>query len=109
MWDGGLSNKNRKSLERIQKQFLKIIHPNLKYKQALKQLNMEDLQTRRTMLALRFAKLNKSDGKLAHLFKQNSRVHDMKTINFQKYNITANINRYMKSPILHMQRLFNNV
>ena len=109
VWDGSLTSKNRKSLERIQKQCLKIIHPNLNYKQTLKQLNIEDLQTRRTMLTLRFAKLNKNEGKLAPLFKMNSKVHNMKTRNFRKYNIKANTNRFMKSPILHMQKLLNNI
>ena len=48
VWDGGLSKLNRKNLERVQKQCLRIILPNLKYKEALKQLDLEDLQTRRT-------------------------------------------------------------
>ena len=59
VWDGSLTSKNRKSLERIQKQCLRIIHHNLNYKQALKQLNIEEMQTRRTMLTLRFTKLKK--------------------------------------------------
>lgn len=88
---------------------LKIIHPNLNYKQALKQLNIEDLQTRRTMLTLRFAKLNKNEGKTAHLFKKNTKVHNMNTRNFRKYNKTANTDNYMKSPILRMQKLLNGI
>ena len=50
VWGGSLTSKNRKSLEGIQKKCLRIIHPNLNYGQAIKQLNIEDLQTRRTML-----------------------------------------------------------
>ena len=88
---------------------LKIIHPNLNYKQALKQLNIEDLQTRRTMLTLRFAKLNKNEGKIAHLFKKNTKEHIMKTRNIRKYSIKANTDNYMISPILHMQKLLNGI
>ena len=109
MWDGSLTSKNRKSLERIQKQCLRIIHHNLNYKQALKQLNIEEMQTRRTMLTLRFAKLKKNEGKIAHLFIKNTKVHNMKTRNFRKYNITANTDNYMISPILHMQKLLNGI
>ena len=59
------------------------------------------------MLTVRFAKLNKNEGKIAHVIKKNTKV--MKTRNFQKYNITANTDRYMKSSILHMQKLLNGI
>ena len=100
VWDRGLTKKNRRSL--------KIILPNLKYKQALKQLDIEDLQTRRTMITLRFSKLNQKSGKLTTLFKKSHKLHIMKTRNLQKYNTTANTNRYKRSPILHMKKILTN-
>ena len=109
VWDGGLSIKNRRSLERVQKQCLRIISPNQRYKEALKQLDIEDLQTRRTKLVTRFAKLNKNDGKIAHLFEKNYKIHNMKTRNARKFIVKGNTNRYLNSPILHMKRLLNNI
>ena len=109
VWDGSLTIQNRKSLERVQKQCLKIISPKLKYKEALKQLNINDLQTRRTALVTRFAKLNQHDGKISHFFEQNDKIHNMKTRNARKYNVRGNTNIYLKSPILHMKRLLNSI
>ena len=109
VWDGGLSRKNIKSLECVQKQCLRIISPNIKYKEALKQLDLVDLQTRRTELTKRFAKLNQNDGKLAKFFEKNNKVHNMKTRNTRKYNIKGNTKRFLNSPVLHMKRLINNI
>ena len=109
VWDGSLTINNRRSLERVQKQCLKIISPKLKYKEALKQLDINDLQTRRTALVTRFAKLNQYDGKISPFFEKNYKIHNMKTRNARKYNVKGNTNRYLKSPILHMKRLFNSI
>ena len=83
--------------------------PKLRYKEALKQLDIEDLQTRRTKLVTRFAKLNKNYGKIAHLFEKNYKIHNMKTRNARKFIVKGNTNRYLNSPILHMKRLLNNI
>ena len=86
-----------------------IILPNHTYKEALRKLDLEDLQTRRTKLTLRYAKLHKSDGKIGSLFKHNETVQTMNTRNSLKYISTANTNRFQKSPILHMQQLLNSL
>ena len=104
-----LSRKNIKSLECVQKQCLRIISPNIKYKEALKQLDLVDLQTRRTELTKRFAKLNQNNGKLAKFFEKNNKVHNMKTRNTRKYNINGNTKQFLNSPVLHMKRLLNNI
>ena len=88
---------------------MKIILPDLKYKQALKQLNIDDLQTRRTSLTVRFAKLNRNSGKLAALFKKSQKQHVMKTRSFPKYDTMTNTDRYKRSPILQMKKLLNNI
>ena len=41
--------------------------------------------------------------------KKSHKLHIMKTRNFQKYNTTANTNRYKRSPILHMKKILNNI
>ena len=86
-----------------------IILPNHTYKEALRKLDLEDLQTRRIKLNLRFAKLHNIDGKLGSLFKHNEKIHAMKKRNSLKYISTANTNRFQKSPILHMQQLLNSL
>ena len=107
VWDGGLTTKNRRSLERCQKLCLKIILPNTSYKEAMKKLNLDDLQTRRTKLTLRFAKLNKTEGKLSHLFKNNPKTHMMKTRHKDNFTTMAYTKRFQNSPILNMQKLLN--
>ena len=109
VWDGGLTIKNRRSLERVQKLCLWTILPNKTYKEALRKLDIEDLQTRRTKLMLRFAKLNKTEGKLSHLFTPNRKIHNMETRYPEKYVTRANTDRFMKSPIIQMQKLLNNI
>ena len=74
---------------------------------AIRKLDIEDLQSRRTKLTLKFAKLNKSEGKLSHPFTQNRKIHNMKTRQKEEYTSIANTNRFMKSPILQMQKLLN--
>ena len=71
VWNGGLTSKNRRALERWQKMCLKVILPVLTYKEAMKRLNIEDLQKRRSKFTLKFAKLNSKEGKLSHLFEKN--------------------------------------
>ena len=107
VWAGALTLKNRRALERCQKLSLKIILPNHKYKSALKFLNLEDLETRRKKITLKFAKNAKNHSKLAHLFIENIKVHEMKTRKSPRYTIKANTDRYKKSPILYMKKLLN--
>ena len=107
VWDGGLTIKNRRSLERCQKLSLKIILPNIPYKEALKRLHLEDLQTRRTKICLKFGKLNQNEGKLAHLFQPNPKIHNMKTRHSRLYTTMTHTKRFQNSPIIMMQKLLN--
>ena len=107
VWDGALTTRNRRSLEKCQKLCLKIILPNISYTEALKKLKIEDLQTRRTKLTLKFGQINRAEGKLSKLFKQNPKIHNMNTRFSQAYTTMANTKRYKNSPILNMQKLIN--
>ena len=107
VWDGGLTTKNRRSLERCQKLSLKIILPNVPYKEALNRLHLDDLQTRRNRICLKFGKLNQNEGKLAHLFEPNPKIHSMKTRHSRIYTTMANTKRFQNSPIVMMQKLLN--
>ena len=107
VWSGGLTTRNKRDLERIQKIALKIIVPSMKYKQALIYLNIEPLELRRKYLTLRFARNARNHLMLKHLFTLNQSKHRMK---LRKQNIFinhANTARYMNSPTLYMQKLLN--
>ena len=58
VWHSSLSVKNRKDLERVQKAAIKVIlgRKNTTYKDGLKFLKIDDLETRRKKLCLSFAK-----------------------------------------------------
>ena len=107
VWDGGLTKKERRSLERCQKLSLKIILPNLAYKEALKRLQLEDLQTRRTKICLKFGKINQNEGKISHLFQPNQKTHSMKTRYSMTNTTRAFTKRFQNSPIIMMQKLLN--
>ena len=72
-------------------------------------LSIEDLETRRHRITLKFAKNAKYHEKLSKLFKSNPKIHHMKTRKSKLYDCTAYTNRHMKSPILYMQKLLNNL
>ena len=58
MWHNSLTEENRKDLERVQKSALKVILKKdyLNYEDALKLTNLQGLNERRQMIAMRFAK-----------------------------------------------------
>ena len=78
VWSGGLTARNKRDLERIQKIALKIIIPSMKYKQALIYLNLEPLELRRKYLTLRFARNARNHPTLKHFFTLNHIIHTMK-------------------------------
>ena len=107
VWDGGLTLKDRRSLERCQKLSLKIILPKLSYKEALKNLQLEDLQTRRTKICLKFGTIIQKEGKIAHLFQPNPKTHSRNTRHNRTYTTRAYTKRFQNSPIVTMQKLLN--
>ena len=107
VWAGSLTLKNKRELERIQKISMKIILPNMTYRRAMLELNIEPLEVRRKELTLRFSKNARDHPKLKHLFDWNPKIHDMKTRNPQIFKTHTNTKRYENSPIVYMQRLLN--
>ena len=57
VWHSGLTKKNRKDLERVQKSAVRVILKGkyTTYKEGLRRLNIETLDQRRDRLCLRFA------------------------------------------------------
>ena len=73
LWHNSLTQENVEDLERTQKSFTKMIL-NDKYKtyeNALLMLNLDNLQIRRTVLTLKFAKTGIKHQKLDDLFPEN--------------------------------------
>ena len=56
VWAGSLTMENKKALERCQRLCLNIILPNKMYKEAMTSLSIEDLETRRHRITIKFAK-----------------------------------------------------
>ena len=75
LWQGGLTEENRSSLDRTQKSFVKLIlgRKYKNYMQALLQLNLSTLDKRRDILSLRWAKRCTENKKMAHMFLLNKK------------------------------------
>ena len=79
VWHSGLTEKNRQALERVQKAAVKVIMGGqyINYKDALKILKIEDLDTRRENLCLKFAKRCLKTEKVKGLFEKQESNHRM--------------------------------
>ena len=110
VWSSSLTDQNKADLERVQRLTLRIIFGQ-KYKgysNALNALNLETLEERRENLCLRFAKKCIRNDKTKNMFPLNRKAHNMKTRNFEKYEVQyANTERLRKSAIIYMQNLLN--
>ena len=87
VWHSSLTVRNRQDIERIQKVALRIITGKgyTNYKDGLKELKMETLEERRTMLSLRFAKKCLKHEKLKKMFPLKKTKHNMIKRNKRKY------------------------
>ena len=110
MWHSSLTKENREDLERVQKAALKVIlkEDYLNYEDALKLTNLQSLDDRRQMIAMRFAKNCLKNENYSKLFPLNNTKHGMKVRDPLKYQIKkANTERYKGSSVIYMQRLLN--
>ena len=109
VWSGSLTKQNMSDLERCEKSALKIICKNYtNYKDTLKYLNLDSIQTGYKMLTLKFAHQARTHPKLKHLFPLNNKMHLMKTRKSEVFQTTHTLTeRYRRSPIIYMQKLLN--
>ena len=110
VWHSSLSDRNRRDLERVQKSALKIILKNHynNYEDALRVLKLDNLDKRREMLCLKFAKNCLKNEKMKALFPLEKHHHNMKKRSqsiFQVYK--SRTTRYQNSAIPYLQRLLN--
>ena len=110
VWHSGLTIKNRKDLERIQKAAVKVIlgKKYTSYKSALKELNLDTLNDRRKKLCLKFAKKSLQNEKVKSMFSLSKSKHHMKMRKQQKFHEkTSKTSRYNNSAIPYMTRILN--
>ena len=110
VWHSGLTVKNKKDLERIQKMAVRVIMGKKfeSYQKSLKILNLTTLHERREKLCLKFAEKCTKNEKVKHWFPlTNSR--NIKTRNHEKYQtFKALTKRWKNSALPYMRRLLNN-
>ena len=109
VWHFSLTDEDRQNLERVQKIACRLIlqADYEDYKQALNILNLEDLDSRRTSLCLKFAKKSSKHSKLADMFPKNCpQPYSLRSR--EKYLVhPAKTERLLNSAIPQMQRLLN--
>ena len=112
VWHSSLTEENRNDLERIQKTAVRIILGDRyrNYEQALLEIDLENLDDRRTSLCLTFAKKCCRNPQTSNMFPKNVKMHNMDTRNQELYKVQhANTERLQKSSIIYMQNLMNDL
>ena len=110
VWSSGLTKHQNFSIERVQKSSMKVIFGKYfkNYTSALKDLNLDTLETRRRKLNLNFAKKCLKLKNMEALFPLKTSLHSMKRRNDEKYVINkAKTLRYKVSSVPNMQSLLN--
>ena len=108
VWHHSLTKDNINDLERIQKSALKIIfnEEKLNYNEALKQINLQTLHSRREYLCLKFAENCLQNEKTKKMFPVKSTLS--KARKKEKFAVKfARTNRLKQSAIPQMQRMLN--
>ena len=110
VWNSGLTKHQIFNIERVQKSSMKVIFGKhfTNYTEALKNLNLDTLETRRRKLNLNFAKKCLKIQNMCKLFPIKNPIHSMKKRNDMKYKVNcAKTYRYKISSVPHMQNLLN--
>ena len=110
VWHSGLSSKNKKDIERVQKAAVRVIMGNKYqgYEQALKFLKLDSLKERRVKMALTFAKRSLKLEHFSKLFPLNESNHLMSMRSSERYVVSySNTQRRERSAIPFLQRLLN--
>ena len=110
VWHSSLTEENKSDLERVQQTALKVILGDsyINYETALRKLDMENLDSRRRNLCLRFAIKASRNPKCREMFPVNDTNHTMNTRKHDKFKVQhANTARLKKFSIIYMQNLLN--
>ena len=108
-WQGGLTNEEKKDLERVQKSACYIILGSeyQGYNNALNLLNLETLESRRVKLSLKFALKAEKHQKFNKWFKPSQISYNTRFEHSKYLNVRANHTRFVKSPLSFLTRLLN--
>ena len=89
VWHSSITEENSSDLERVQKSAVKIIlrEKYSNYENALAQLGIESLDSRREHNCLNFARKCVKNKKLAQMFPENTKQHEMNTRHEEKYKV----------------------
>ena len=109
VWNTGLTIKEVRSLERVQKVAFAIMmgKGNIDYNETLIYFNSESLANRREKFCLNFAIKAFRSEKFNCWFKKNESSVDTRTHKVPLINIYARTTRFKSSPIPYMTRLLN--
>ena len=110
VWHSGLSIRNKKDIERVQKAAVRVIMGKSykNYNLSLRELKLDSLEKRRELLSLRFAKNCLKNEKMKDLFPIKKLKHKMKKRNIRKYETKQiKTKRYASSALPYMTNLLN--
>ena len=110
LWHSTLTEEDRMSLERVQKNALRNIlkEKYVTYENALEVLNIETLYKRREKLMKTFGRKCLQLDQTKELFPINKNIPNMKTRNHEKFHILhANTERLKNSTVPYIQRILN--
>jgi len=109
VWHSGLTNQQSLSLERVQKQTLRILLPDATYRQACSITGLERLDVRRVELCRRFALNLLRSGSFSHWLPPRRRdCHQRHLRNSNKLSVLpSRTKRFTKSPVAFMTSLLN--
>ena len=108
-WQGAITQSERLDLERVQKCALHIImgEEYESYRNALKQLNLEDLESRRKKLCLKFGKKAERHDKHSKWFKPNNEYVNTRQEKYKYCEVKSSHKRFKTSPISYLTSLLN--
>ena len=108
-WQGGISQAERTDLERVQKSASHIILGDLytSYKCALKDLNLDSLESRRNKLTLKFALTSEKNQKFKSWFKTATKSVYTRSKLMKYFDVKANHNRFERSPLSFITKMLN--
>ena len=94
----------------MQKAAVKVILKKdyVSYEEALSELKLESLNSRRETMALKFAKKSLENDNFSKLFPLKEKKHGMKSRKGEKYRVnSSNTNRHKGSAVPYLQGLLN--
>ena len=108
-WHSSISQLEKRNNERVQKSAFHIIlgHDYISYRNALKVLNLESLDSRRNQLCLKFAKKCEKNEKFKYWFKLNENYKNTRTEKSRYCEVKSRLSRLQRSPISFLTNILN--